>query len=75
MDRVARLDLSEHEVKEVLLPWQRMGLQETATGYGGKLTTSKKVYYNGRWYRIYCMCYSNSGTCYILSKGRQIIVN
>jgi hypothetical protein len=70
-----RISLSDHEVKTVMLPWQKQGLQQTATGYGGKLTTSKMVKYNGRWQRVYCMCYSNSGTCYILVKGKKIIVD
>jgi hypothetical protein len=65
----------EHEVKEQPLWWQLQGLQQTATGYGGKLTTSRMIRYAGRWRRIYCMCYSNSGSCYILVKGETIFVN
>jgi len=67
------IDLDKHEVREKPLPWQLQGLQQTASGYGGKLATTKMLRYNGRWHRIYCMCYSNSGTCYIIVKGERLI--
>jgi hypothetical protein len=57
-----------------LLWWQKQGLQQTASGYGGKLTTTRMIKFNGRMHRIYCMCYSNSGTCYFLSKKRLIFI-
>ena len=62
------------ELKENWLWWQKKGLQQTATGYGGKLTTTKKALHNGRWYRVYCMCYSNSGSCYIIAKGQKLFL-
>jgi hypothetical protein len=37
-----------------------------ATGYGRKVPTRYKVLYRGRWYRVYCMVYANSGTEYIV---------
>lgn len=58
-----------------MLPWQKRGLQETATGYGAKLTTSLKINFNGKLYRIYCTCYGNSGLCWFKVKGRKIFVN
>lgn len=69
------LNIDDFETKEAPLWWQEQGLQQTATGYGSKLTTTKMLRYNGRWHRIYCSCFSNIGTCYILSKGQQIIVS
>ena len=54
--------------------WHDQGLTQTATGYGGKLTTPYKAMHNGRLYRVYCMCYSNSGTNYIISKGQRLII-
>lgn len=57
------------------LPWQKTGLQQTASGYGGKLTTSYKISYEGKLYRIYCTCYGNSGSCWFVSKGMKIWVN
>lgn len=49
-------------------------LQETASGYGNKLTTRYKINFNGRNYRVYCRCFSNSGTCYIVTKSHGEIV-
>lgn len=74
-EETARINLQDYEIKESLLWWQAQGLQQTATGYGSKLATSKMLRYNNRWHRIYCMCYSNSGTCYILVRGKRIIVD
>jgi hypothetical protein len=56
------------------LPWQLQGLQETASGYGSKLTTQRMIYWAGRWRRVYAMCYSNCATLYILVKGKQLIL-
>lgn len=56
------------------LPWQKRGLMETATGYGRKLTTRYKTTWNGRTYRVYCCCFSNAGTLYIISKGRELAI-
>ena len=52
-------------VKISPLPWQLLGLTETATGYGAKLTTRYMVEFNGRWRRVYCAQFSNVGTIYI----------
>jgi len=49
--------------------WHLEGRSQTATGYGRKLTTPYKVEHNGRLYRVYCVCFSNSGTLYILPGG------
>lgn len=50
------------------LNWQKRGLYETATGYGNKLTTRYMINFEGRDYRVYCRIFSNSGTCYIVTK-------
>lgn len=63
----------ESKVNE--LPWQTQGLSYTTTGYGKKIPTTYMAYYLGRWHRVYCMIYSNSGTLYIVSKGQKLIVN
>ena len=60
------------ELKDCPLWFHTAGLQQTASGYGRKLTTSKKALYNGKWYRVYCICFSNIGTCYIISKGKML---
>ena len=54
------------------LSWQKLGIQETASGYGKKLTTSYKIAHNGRLYRVYASCYGNAGSLYILAKGQRI---
>jgi len=76
MRKIGELNYFEdNEIKEDPLWWQKKGLQQTSSGYGRKLTTSKKVLYNKKWYRVYCCIFSNSGTCYIVSKGKSINVN
>lgn len=62
----------EVPAKEEPLWFHKRGLMETATGYGRKLTSSKMVFWEGRWRRVYVCCYSNSGTAYILSKGKPL---
>lgn len=47
------------------LPWQEKGLQYTASGYGRKIPTQYMVHLNGKWRRVYCAIFSNSGTLYI----------
>ena len=64
----SRHDLVPVEQKEDLLPHHKAGLSYTARGYGAKIPTTKKIQYNGKWYRVYCKIYSNSGTCYICGK-------
>ena len=54
--------------------WHLKGLSQTSTGYGRKLTTRYKVRHNGRLYRVYCVCFSNSGTLYILPGGTPLYI-
>lgn len=56
------------------LNWQKRGFQETATGYGNKLTTRYVINFEGRNYRVYCRCFSNNGTRYIVTKKYGEIV-
>lgn len=60
------------ELKESYLWWQKRGLMYTSTGFGRKIPTTYMVKYEGRWYRVYCCIYSNSGVCYIVSKGKPL---
>ena len=62
------------ETKEDVLWWQAQGLSYTASGYGRKIPTRYKVKYNNRWYRVYCCIFSNSGTCYIVTKDKDITI-
>jgi hypothetical protein len=63
------------ETIESPLDWQKRGLRQTASGYGSKLTTSVKVPFNGKLYRVYCTIYSNSGTCWFIANGQRYIVD
>jgi hypothetical protein len=48
----------------------------SATGYGRKLPTRYKVRtIDQRWRRVYCCCFSNVGTCYIVQNGENVIVD
>ena len=43
------------------------------TGYGAKLPTSWKIQLDGgRWRRVYAICFSNSGSSYIVEKGKPV---
>lgn len=64
----------EGRVKLSLLWWQKRGLRYTASGYGSKIPTSRMVKVGKRWYRVYCICYGNAGTCYIVEKGNRVLV-
>lgn len=66
---------SDNDLVEAPLWWHTKGLQQTATGYGRKLTTSRKIHYNGKLYRIYCTCFSNAGSCWFVAKNRKIYVS
>lgn len=59
---------------ERLLPWQKRGLQQTASGYGARLTTTWVCHYQGRTRRVYCTIYSNIGTCWMVCNGKKIIL-
>lgn len=53
------------EIRESILPWQAAGLTWTASGYGARIPTEYMVKYLGRWRRVYCCIYSNSGCLFI----------
>ena len=53
------------DVKEKPLWWQDRGLSYTASGYGSRIPTRYMVQHCGKWRRVYCCTYSNTGTLYI----------
>lgn len=57
------------------LDWQKQGLQQTASGYGSKLTSHYKISFEGKLYRLYVTIYSNAGSTWFRVKGRLIFVN
>jgi hypothetical protein len=71
---VDRIEFNSLEKKEDYLPFHKLGLSYTRSGYGAKIPTIHKVKINNRWRRVYCCCYSNSGTCYVETKNKDWIV-
>ena len=69
----------EVESKDAPLPHHTAGLSYTASGYGKRIPTRTMVRFNGKWRRVYCCVYSNSGTCYIgkwiTGKGAELTVS
>lgn len=47
---------------------------QTVSGYGKRLPTSFMVKWKGRWHRVFCVCYSNSGTAYARLDGVDTVV-
>lgn len=57
------------------LPWQKMGLTYTSTGYGSKIPTRYMVRtIDQKWRRVYCAIYSNIGTTYVMHGKQKTIV-
>lgn len=44
-------------------------------GYGKRIKTPWKVRIGNRFHRLYCMCWSNSGTLWVNIKGNKVIVH
>jgi hypothetical protein len=51
--------------KIALMAHHKKGKDFTRSGYGRRLPTRYMVQVDGRWRRVYCVCFSNAGTCYI----------
>lgn len=62
------------EHKTVNLQCHKLGLMQTATGYGKRIATATMVKYNGKWRRVYCCIFSNVGTCYIGKLSDKLVV-
>lgn len=46
----------------------------SATGYGAKIPLRYMLKIAERWHRVYMICYSNSGTAYVLKGGKRLIL-
>lgn len=57
------------------LDWQKRGLQQTASGYGSKLTSRYKIHFEGKEYRLYVTIYGNAGSTWFRVRGRKIFVD
>jgi hypothetical protein len=60
-------------------PVPRRGMLQLAPGqglhgYGNKISSDYMAHVNGRAYRVYCTCYSNVASYYIVSKGEKLFV-
>jgi len=62
----------ERELIYAPLWWHKQGLQQTASGYGSKLTTPYKIQYQGRLRRVYARLYSNRGVNYVIVDNKHI---
>jgi len=62
-------------VKLAPLWWQEKGLSYTVTGYGPRIPTRYMVKWCGRWRRVYCAVYGNSGSTYIGRGESRIFVD
>ena len=70
-----RIYLDRSDLIDAPMRWHRQGLQQTASGYGGKLTTSHKIRYCGRAYRLYATCCGNASSVWFTAKGKRIYVS
>ena len=75
MNAIYKLNGLEVEGKESPLPWQKLGLAYTRSGYGRRIPTECMIRLNKRWRRVYCCVYSNAGTCYIGKIEQKLFVD
>ena len=70
----SRLWVNRDELVISELKWHKAGMSKTQSGYGAKIETIYKIKFCGRMHRVYCRTYGNGGTFYILTKGKETIV-
>lgn len=70
-----RIYCDTSELIDAPTDWQKAGLQETASGYGRRLNTGRKINFNGKQYRLYATCFSNCASVWFKTKGRTIYVS
>ena len=53
-----------------------MGLApgQGSDGYGRKISTDYMARINNRWHRVYCVCYSNSGSLYVILRSGRFYI-
>lgn len=57
------------------LKHHKLGLQETASGYGMRLTTRYKLKVGTKEYRVYSTCISNVSTEYVIIQKQKFLVD
>ena len=68
---LGRVMYDESDLIENPLWFHKKCLMQTATGYGRKLVTTKMIKINKRLHRVYCNQFSNTGSCYVIVKGKN----
>jgi hypothetical protein len=68
--------MSIYTIVEQPLWWHKQGLQQTASGYGKKLTTPYCAEIDGekRMRRVYCTRWGNAGSCWFMLHGDKVMV-
>lgn len=74
MEPIIHLNLPEQNFFDAPLAWQKMGLQQTVSGYGRKLATSRKVWIGNRAYRVYVAQVGNAGSAWIEVTGSRFYI-
>lgn len=69
-----RIYCDSSDLVDAPLDWQKRGLQQTASGYGKKLTMRQKISFNGKLYRLYSTCFSNAASVWFTVGKRTIYV-
>lgn len=64
----------EVPIKIKMMPHHVRGLSWTASGYGARIPTVYMVQVQGKWRRVYAICYSNAGTCFIGKRYDQTAI-
>lgn len=69
-----RLIVNRQELVDSPLGFHKLGLQQTASGYGSKLTSRYKIDYNGKLHRVYASCFGNAASHWFVSAGQKIFI-
>lgn len=57
---------------DLKLTWNMVRTQQF---YGPKIPTRTRIHYLSRWRRVYVMQYANSGSAYIIVRGRDVFLD
>lgn len=69
------IEYSKNDIVRRPLWFHTRNVMQTSTEYGSKLATDKMLKYNNHLYRIYCKCFSNCGSIYIIIKKKICYIN
>ncbi len=64
------LDMSTVEARQITEPPRN----RSRSGYGSKIPTQYLLQIAKRWHRVYVICWSNSGTAYIIKGGQNLYI-